>query len=157
MPVLSISSSSAPAQGVHKLQIPPRPPALCPGCPHRAAFYSLARHKVLVAGDIGCYSIGVMAPFTAMDTIISMGASIGMAHGAAQAGLGEKMVAVIGDSTFFHAGIPALASAVYNNSPTMTIILDNGTTGMTGQQGNPAPSSAQFPCAGRLLRWCCAG
>ena len=123
-------------------KVPPRPPALCPGCSHRAPFYSLSRHKVLVSGDIGCYSIGVLPPFNAMDTIISMGASIGLAHGANQAGLEDKMVAVIGDSTFFHAGLSALASAVYNNSPTLTLILDNGTTGMTGQQGNPASGQA---------------
>jgi indolepyruvate ferredoxin oxidoreductase alpha subunit len=123
-------------------KVPPRPPALCPGCSHRAPFYSLSRHKVLVSGDIGCYSIGTLSPFNAMDTIISMGASIGLAHGANQAGLEEKMVAVIGDSTFFHAGISALASAVYNNSATTTLILDNGTTGMTGQQGNPGSGMA---------------
>jgi indolepyruvate ferredoxin oxidoreductase alpha subunit len=132
-------------------KIPPRPPALCPGCSHRAPFYSLSRHKVLVSGDIGCYSIGVLPPFNAMDTIISMGASIGLAHGANQAGLQEKMVAVIGDSTFFHAGISALASAVYNNSPTLTIILDNGTTGMTGQQGNPASGETLQGTQGRRV------
>ncbi len=126
---------AAPAQLSFK--VPPRPPALCPGCSHRAPFYSLSRHKVLVSGDIGCYSIGTLPPFNSMDTIIAMGSSIGLAHGANQAGLEDKMVAVIGDSTFFHAGIPALASAIYNNSATTTIILDNGTTGMTGQQGNP--------------------
>jgi len=92
-----------------------------PGCSHRAPFYSLSKRKVLVSGDIGCYSIGTLPPFNAMDAIISMGASIGMAHGANQAGLPEKMVAVIGDSTFFHAGLPALASAIYNNSATLTI------------------------------------
>jgi indolepyruvate ferredoxin oxidoreductase alpha subunit len=143
-----------PVKAVDKLapiplsfKIPPRPPALCPGCSHRAPFYSLARNKVTVSGDIGCYSIGVLPPFNAMDTLISMGASIGLAHGANQAGLEDKMVAVIGDSTFFHAGISALASAVYNNSPTLTIILDNGTTGMTGQQGNPASGQALQPGA----------
>lgn len=118
-------------------KVPPRPPALCPGCPHRSVFYSLSKHKVVVSGDIGCYTIGVLPPFNAMDTTIAMGTSIGLAHGANQAGLEQKMVAVIGDSTFFHAGLPALANAVYNNSPTLTLILDNGTTGMTGQQGNP--------------------
>jgi len=134
LPVKSVEKRE-PAQFAFK--VPPRPPALCPGCSHRAPFYSLSKHKVLVSGDIGCYSIGALSPFNAMDTIISMGASIGLAHGANQAGLEERMVAVIGDSTFFHAGVSALASAIYNNSPTMTVILDNGTTGMTGQQGNP--------------------
>jgi indolepyruvate ferredoxin oxidoreductase alpha subunit len=138
-----------PAQAA--LKIPPRPPALCPGCPHRSAFYSLSKAKVLVSGDIGCYSIGTLPPFGAMDTIIAMGASIGLAHGAAQAGLQERMVAVIGDSTFFHTGIPALASAIYNNSPTTTVILDNGTTGMTGQQGNPGSGQTLQGTPGRRV------
>jgi indolepyruvate ferredoxin oxidoreductase alpha subunit len=132
-------------------KVPPRPPALCPGCPHRSAFYSLSKHKVLVSGDIGCYSIGTLPPFNAMDTVVAMGASIGLAHGATQAGLQEKMVAVIGDSTFFHAGIPALASAIYNNSSTTTIILDNGTTGMTGQQGNPGTGQTLQGTQGRRV------
>jgi indolepyruvate ferredoxin oxidoreductase, alpha subunit len=132
-------------------KVPPRPPALCPGCSHRAPFYSLSKAQVLVAGDIGCYSIGTLPPFNAMDTIIAMGSSIGLAHGATQAGLQEKMVAVIGDSTFFHAGIPALASAIYNNSPTTTIILDNGTTGMTGQQGNPGSGQKLQGTPGRRV------
>ena len=147
-----------PVKQVEKLEpveisfkVPPRPPALCPGCSHRAPFYSLSRHKVIVAGDIGCYSIGTLSPFNAMDTIISMGASIGVAHGANQAGLQERMVAVIGDSTFFHAGVSALATAIYNNSPTLTVILDNGTTGMTGQQGNPASGQTLQGTPGRRV------
>jgi indolepyruvate ferredoxin oxidoreductase alpha subunit len=120
-----------------RLVIPPRPPALCPGCPHRAAFYAVKKHKLLVSGDIGCYAIGVLPPFEAMDALISMGASVGMAHGMTRAGLQEKVVAVIGDSTLFHAGLPALANAVYNNGVATTIILDNYTTGMTGGQSNP--------------------
>jgi indolepyruvate ferredoxin oxidoreductase alpha subunit len=117
--------------------LPARPPALCPGCPHRSVFYLLRKHKLLVSGDIGCYGIGVLPPFTAMDALISMGASIGMAHGMERAGIGEKLVAVIGDSTFFHAGLPALANVVYNQGTTATLILDNYTTGMTGGQDNP--------------------
>ena len=117
--------------------IPPRPPALCPGCPHRAAFYAIQKHKLLVSGDIGCYAIGVLSPFQAMDTLISMGASVGMAHGMTRAGLPDKLVAVIGDSTFFHAGLPALANTVYNQGTAATIILDNHTTAMTGGQDNP--------------------
>jgi len=154
----SALKASLPVRQVEKpspveltFQVPPRPPALCPGCSHRAPFYSLSRHKVLVSGDIGCYSIGMLPPFNAMDTLISMGASIGLAHGANQAGLEDKMVAVIGDSTFFHAGISALASAIYNNSPTLTIILDNGTTGMTGQQGNPASGQTLQGTPGRRV------
>jgi len=148
LPVKQVESAqSAPLA----LKVPPRPPALCPGCSHRAPFYSLAKAKVLVAGDIGCYSIGTLPPFNAMDIIISMGSSIGLAHGAAQAGLQEKMVAVIGDSTFFHAGLPALANVIYNNSPTTTIILDNGTTGMTGQQGNPGSGQTLQGTPGRRV------
>ena len=126
-----------PPQGC-TLAIPPRLPALCPGCPHRAAFYAINKQKLLVSGDIGCYAIGVLPPFRAMDALISMGASLGMAHGMTRAGLPDKLVAVIGDSTFFHAGLPALANIVYNNGVATTIILDNHTTGMTGGQDNPS-------------------
>jgi indolepyruvate ferredoxin oxidoreductase alpha subunit len=131
------SSPSVPLATGEELSIPPRPPALCPGCPHRAAFYAINKLKLLVSGDIGCYAIGMLPPFQAMDTLISMGASIGMAHGMAQAGLPDKLVAVIGDSTLFHAGLPALANTVYNRGTAATIILDNYTTGMTGGQDNP--------------------
>jgi indolepyruvate ferredoxin oxidoreductase alpha subunit len=122
---------------VERVSAPPRIPALCPGCPHRAAFYSAQKQKLLVPGDIGCYTIGVLPPFNAMDTCISMGASVGVAHGIRQAGNTQKSIAVIGDSTFFHTGLPALASSVYNRVATTTVILDNHTTGMTGGQGNP--------------------
>ncbi len=118
-------------------EIPPRPPVLCPGCPHRAVFHLLNKRKVAVAGDIGCYSLGLLPPLSAMHTCGCMGAGIGQAHGAAQAGIGERMLAVIGDSTFFHTGMPALANVAYNRSDVITIILDNRTTGMTGHQGNP--------------------
>ncbi|MBN1874914.1 MAG: indolepyruvate ferredoxin oxidoreductase subunit alpha [Anaerolineae bacterium] len=119
--------------------IPSRPPALCPGCPHRAFFYTMARNKrnAIIAGDIGCYSMGVLAPFEAMDMLISMGASIGMAHGFKQAGGQEAAVATIGDSTFFHSGLAPLASAVYNRANIVVAILDNRITAMTGQQQHP--------------------
>ncbi len=119
--------------------VPPRPPALCPGCPHRAFFYNLRRHRrrVVIAGDIGCYSMGVLPPFEAMDMLISMGASIGMAHGFKQAGGQEKVVATIGDSTFFHAGLSPLANAVYNKSNIVVAVLDNRITAMTGGQQHP--------------------
>ena len=119
---------------------PARPPALCPGCPHRSTFYSLRKLKVRVAGDIGCYSIGVMAPFNAMDTIGCMGASLGVAQGVNAVGAStdkQPWVAVIGDSTFFHAGMPALANIIYNRGATTVLILDNDITAMTGQQENP--------------------
>ncbi len=124
------------------VKAPPRIPALCPGCPHRATFFSTKKQKLLVTGDIGCYTIGVLPPFNSMETCISMGASIGMAHGIRQAGNEQKSVAVIGDSTFFHTGLPALANSIYNRVPTTTIILDNHTTGMTGGQGNPGSGVA---------------
>jgi indolepyruvate ferredoxin oxidoreductase alpha subunit len=121
-----------------ELKPPPRPPALCPGCPHRSVYFNLRKLKMLVAGDIGCYAIGVLPPFEEMDMLISMGASIGMAHGARQAGCPDKIVATIGDSTFFHSGLPELANIVYNRGVACTMILDNGTTAMTGGQDNPA-------------------
>jgi indolepyruvate ferredoxin oxidoreductase, alpha subunit len=117
--------------------IPPRPPVLCPGCPHRAVFHLLNKRKVPVAGDIGCYTLGLLPPLSAIHTCGCMGAGIGVAHGAAQAGIGERMVAVIGDSTFFHTGMPALANVAYNRSNVLTVILDNRITGMTGHQENP--------------------
>ena len=120
------------------ISVPPRPPALCPGCPHRSVYFNLRKRKLLVAGDIGCYAIGVLPPFEEMDMLISMGASIGMAHGARQAGCPDKIVATIGDSTFFHAGLPELANTIYNRGVLCTMILDNGTTAMTGGQDNPA-------------------
>ncbi len=138
----------SPALPSRTVELPPRPPALCPGCPHRAAFYALSKRKVVVAGDIGCYSIGVLPPFNAMDTIISMGASVGVAHGMTQAGLQEKVVAVIGDSTFFHAGLPALANIVHNKGVAATVVLDNRTTGMTGGQSHPGtPETLQGEAA----------
>jgi indolepyruvate ferredoxin oxidoreductase alpha subunit len=129
------SSTQHPAPTV---SVPPRPPALCPGCPHRSVYFNLRKLKLLVAGDIGCYAIGVLPPFEEMDMLISMGASIGMAHGARQAGCPDKIVATIGDSTLFHAGLPELASTIYNRGTACTMILDNGTTAMTGGQDNPA-------------------
>jgi indolepyruvate ferredoxin oxidoreductase alpha subunit len=120
------------------VKVPPRPPALCPGCPHRSVYFNLRKLKLLVAGDIGCYAIGVLPPFEEMDMLISMGASIGMAHGARQAGCPDRIVATIGDSTFFHAGLPELANTIYNRGMACTMILDNGTTAMTGGQENPA-------------------
>jgi indolepyruvate ferredoxin oxidoreductase alpha subunit len=138
----SRSKSQGEPETVHpetlKLDVPVRPPALCPGCPHRSVYFTLRKRKMLVAGDIGCYAIGVLPPFEEMDMLISMGASIGMAHGARQAGCPDRVVATIGDSTFFHSGLPELASTIYNQGVACTMILDNGTTAMTGGQDNPA-------------------
>ena len=126
-----------PLTGVEVGALPARPPVLCPGCPHRGAFYVLNKLKVPVNGDIGCYTLGLIAPLSAIHTCGCMGAGIAVAHGAAKAGSSERHVAVIGDSTFFHTGLPALANVVYNQSNVVTIIMDNRSTGMTGQQENP--------------------
>lgn len=122
------------------LDIPQRPPALCPGCPHRGVFYALSKLGVFVAGDIGCYTLGALRPLSAMDSCICMGAGIGNAHGMQKA-LGKdaigKIVAVIGDSTFIHSGITGLIDIVYNNGFSTVVILDNRTTAMTGHQDHP--------------------
>ena len=121
--------------------IPARPPVLCPGCPHRGTFYVLKKLGVAVSGDIGCYTLGAVAPLQAMDTTICMGASISAAHGMTKARgkeFGKKLVSVIGDSTFIHSGITGLIDMVYNKSANTVIILDNSITGMTGHQDNPA-------------------
>lgn len=119
--------------------LPPRPPLLCPGCPHRGVFWALGKIKAVVTGDIGCYTLGAMAPLSAMDTCVCMGASVGMAHGLGLAGsTGDKpIVGVIGDSTFAHSGITGVLDMVYNGSAGTIVILDNRTTAMTGHQGNP--------------------
>jgi indolepyruvate ferredoxin oxidoreductase alpha subunit len=120
-------------------QAPPRPPVLCPGCPHRGVFYTLRNLKLTVTGDIGCYTLGGLPPLEGIDSCVCMGASIGMAHGIDKAvpGLKGRTVAVIGDSTFLHSGITGLLNAVYNGSDTTVIILDNRTTAMTGHQDHP--------------------
>ncbi|MDX9871415.1 MAG: indolepyruvate ferredoxin oxidoreductase subunit alpha [Clostridia bacterium] len=119
---------------------PPRPPVLCPGCPHRAVFHVLKKLKLTVAGDIGCYTLGCLPPLEAIDTTICMGASIGAALGMEKGNpdLADKVVAVIGDSTFFHSGITGLVDMVYNKSRGTLLILDNSTTAMTGHQDHPA-------------------
>jgi indolepyruvate ferredoxin oxidoreductase alpha subunit len=123
------------------VSVPPRPPNLCPGCPHRGIFYALSKLKVFVAGDIGCYTLAALRPLSAMDSCVCMGAGIGNALGMEKA-LGKeslgKIVAVIGDSTFFHSGITGLIDIVYNQGFTTVVILDNRTTGMTGHQPHPS-------------------
>lgn len=121
-------------------EAPGRPPVLCAGCPHRATYYVLKKLKLTVSGDIGCYTLGALAPLESVDTTICMGASVGVAHGMEKARGKEqskKTVAVIGDSTFIHSGITGLIDMVYNNSSETVIILDNSITGMTGHQHNP--------------------
>lgn len=115
-----------------------RPPVLCPGCPHVAPFLALRQLGAIVAGDIGCYTLAASEPLSAMDSCVSMGASIGMAIGLARSGgLGQPVVAAIGDSTFLHAGMPAIVDAVANGTTLTVLILDNGTTAMTGGQAHP--------------------
>ncbi|MBN1882945.1 MAG: indolepyruvate ferredoxin oxidoreductase subunit alpha [Deltaproteobacteria bacterium] len=125
---------------MEKPELPPRPPNMCPGCPHRGIFYALSKSKVFVAGDIGCYTLAFLPPLQAIDTCLCMGASIGHAVGIdkvmGKEGQG-KVAAVIGDSTFFHSGITPLIDAAYNKSSATICILDNRTTAMTGAQQNP--------------------
>lgn len=120
--------------------LPPRPPNMCPGCPHRGIFFALKKLKVFVTGDIGCYTLGALPPLSMMDTCICMGASLGHAMGIDKAlrtdALG-KAVAVIGDSTFLHSGITGLLDIAYNQGACTVIILDNRTTAMTGRQEHP--------------------
>ena len=120
--------------------IPARPPVMCAGCPHRGLFYTLARQKVTVIGDIGCYTLGAVPPLNAVDAVICMGASVSGLHGFNKIGGADterKTVAVIGDSTFMHSGITGLVNIAYNDSHSTVIILDNSITGMTGHQENP--------------------
>lgn len=122
------------------IDIPGRPPALCPGCPHRIVFKELARQKAIITGDIGCYTLGALPPLNAMDSVVDMGASVSMAHGfevALRDSEHRPIVAVIGDSTFAHSGLSSLIGTVYNNGAGTICILDNRTTAMTGRQGNP--------------------
>jgi indolepyruvate ferredoxin oxidoreductase alpha subunit len=133
--------------------LPPRPPALCPGCPHAGLFYLLQKKDVIITGDIGCYTLGSYPPHNAMDTCVCMGGSITLAHGIEKAfkmfkpetasnpddksKMPKRVVSIIGDSTFFHMGMPGLVNAVYNKGNQITIIVDNRTTGMTGHQDHP--------------------
>jgi indolepyruvate ferredoxin oxidoreductase alpha subunit len=121
--------------------LPARPPVLCPGCPHRGAFYAMKKLKLNVMGDIGCYTMAALPPLSMLDACLCMGASIGMAFGAEKAQgkeFSRHAVAVLGDSTFIHSGITPLIDAVYNGGTITVVILDNRITGMTGHQQNPA-------------------
>lgn len=120
--------------------VPVRPPMMCAGCPHRGMYYVLAKNKVTVLGDIGCYTLGAQPPLSALDTTLCMGASVSGIHGFNKAGgkdWEKKTVAVIGDSTFMHSGITGLVNIAYNDTNSTVIILDNSITGMTGHQQNP--------------------
>ncbi len=132
--------SSAESIGAIDLELPMRPPNLCPGCPHRATFTALKKLKLYVAGDIGCYTLGALPPLGMLDNCLCMGAGIGIASGLDRS-LGElakgKAVAVIGDSTFFHSGMTPLLELAYNGGATTVVIVDNRTTAMTGAQHHP--------------------
>jgi len=138
--VAEAMGKNAPCGKALEEEIPQRPPVMCAGCPHRGLFYSLAKHKITVLGDIGCYTLGAVPPLSALDTTICMGASVSGLHGFVKAQEGKadgKTVGVIGDSTFMHSGITGLVNIAYNASNATVIILDNSITGMTGHQQNP--------------------
>ena len=120
-------------------QVPGRPPMMCAGCPHRGMFYALAKNRITVLGDIGCYTLGSAPPLTALDSTLCMGASVSGIHGfiSARPDRAGKTVAVIGDSTFMHSGMTGLVNIAYNATNSTVIILDNSITGMTGHQQNP--------------------
>ncbi|MBE6660747.1 MAG: indolepyruvate ferredoxin oxidoreductase subunit alpha [Ruminococcaceae bacterium] len=135
-----VLGQDAPAHATPEEVIPNRPPVLCPGCPHRGTFYVLKKLGLTVSGDIGCYTLGAVAPLNSVDTTICMGASISAAHGMAKVQgpeFNKKLVSVIGDSTFMHSGMTGLVDIVYNKGANTIIILDNSITGMTGHQDNP--------------------
>ncbi|CAB50202.1 indolepyruvate ferredoxin oxidoreductase subunit alpha [Pyrococcus abyssi] len=147
--------------------VPPRPPSLCPACPHRNTFFALrkaATPRAIYPSDIGCYTLGVLPPLKTVDTTIAMGGSIGVAHGLSIAlngsiaeeqrktGKGKKIIAAtIGDSTFFHTGLPALANAIYNRSNVLIVVLDNLVTAMTGDQPNPGTGETPHGPGKRIL------
>ncbi|MBD3190769.1 MAG: indolepyruvate ferredoxin oxidoreductase subunit alpha [Candidatus Heimdallarchaeota archaeon] len=135
-------SKDLPSQEEINQILPNRPPELCAGCPHRATYYAIKkaakkrRKEPIMPGDIGCYTLGFMPPLQGVDTCVCMGASIGIANGIAQA-TDQLVIPVIGDSTFYHTGIPALINAVYNDAKFVLVVADNSLTAMTGGQPNP--------------------
>jgi indolepyruvate ferredoxin oxidoreductase alpha subunit len=139
----AITGKTNPVIDYDREKVVPRPPALCAGCPHRGFFYRLGKRKnIIMNGDIGCYSLSFAPPYNAMDTSLCMGAGFSMAHGIQQVidmknDADERVVAFLGDSTFFHTGINSLINTTYNGSRTVSVILDNRITGMTGHQQNP--------------------
>jgi len=133
----AILGSTAPTPA-ETAGIPARPPVLCAGCPHRAAFAAVKKLRLPVFGDIGCYTLAAFPPLSSMDTTVCMGASVTMAHGMEKSGSAVKPLAVLGESTFIHSGITGLINAVYNQADITVLILDNSITAMTGHQQNPA-------------------
>lgn len=139
----AINGSTFETMEYDKAKAVPRPPTLCAGCPHRGFFYELGKKKdVVIAGDIGCYTLGFAPPYNAMDFNVCMGGAFGSGHGAQQVfnmneDNNKRVVSVVGDSTFFHTAINGLLNVVYNKSNSINVILDNRITGMTGHQENP--------------------
>ena len=136
-------SGRAGATAPGSVPLPNRPPVMCAGCPHRGIFYALAQIDVVVVGDIGCYSLGLLPPLSRMDTLVCMGAGVSMAHGMDRAvsrtacGTPQRIVGMVGDSTFFHSGITGLLDIAYNKGTSTIIVVDNHTTAMTGHQDHP--------------------
>jgi indolepyruvate ferredoxin oxidoreductase alpha subunit len=134
--------------------IPARPPALCPGCPHTGLYALLQRKNVIVSGDIGCYTLGAYPPNNSMDSCVCMGASISLGHGIEKAiGPDDKrrVVTILGDSTFFHMGLPGIVNTVYNKGNSITVVVDNRTTGMTGHQDHPGTGKTLMGKETKLL------
>ena len=132
-----ITVGAVPEKQGNPPAVPGRPPMMCAGCPHRGMFYVLSKNHITVLGDIGCYTLGAVAPLNALDSTLCMGASVSGIHGFNLARAGEsekKTVAVIGDSTFMHSGMTGLVNISYNATNSTVIILDNSITGMTGHQ-----------------------
>ncbi|MBE0447759.1 MAG: indolepyruvate ferredoxin oxidoreductase subunit alpha [Actinobacteria bacterium] len=138
-------------EGREEDDLPVRPPVLCAGCPHRGVFYILRKTGLMVAGDIGCHTLGVLPPLESMDTCLCMGASIGNAMGLQKVTGRKDVVAVIGDSTFVHSGITPLIDIVYNRGMTTVLILDNRTTAVTGRQSHPGTGVTLRRKEGRQL------
>lgn len=131
-------AASGPVAGRVAADVGPRPPVLCPGCPHSTPFMALDELDAIVTGDIGCYTLAAGPPLASMDTCLAMGSSIAMATGIALSGLStQPIVATIGDGTFLHGGIPAMLDAIHRGANITVVILDNGTTAMTGGQPHP--------------------
>ena len=135
-------AADKPAEAQIDAFVPERPPSLCPGCPHRGAFYAIKqavhrKHEVVMCGDIGCYTLGNAKPLEAVDTCLCMGAGVTMAQGFSIVEPGKKAIAYIGDSTYFASGMTGVANAVYNGHDITIVVLDNATTAMTGAQPHP--------------------
>ncbi len=154
-PFIVRNSLSKKKVEIEREEVIPRPPALCPGCPHTGIFYLLQRKDFILCGDIGCYTLGALPPHNALESCICMGASITYAHGVERAIRQQdkrRVVALIGDSTFFHMGIPGLINVGYNKGNVITIVFDNQTTGMTGHQDHPGTGKTLMGEETRMIK-----